>query len=72
MRHYVIPFFHEDIFTIHTAIVDMIIGVVEQRRRTGHLYFQILETSGERPIQQTRKRAKTWEVSLKGTARTTQ
>ena len=37
-----IPFFHEDIFTVHAAIVDVIIGVVEQRRRTGHLYVQIL------------------------------
>jgi hypothetical protein len=42
MRHHVIPFFHEDRFTVHTTIVDMIIGVVEQRRRTGHVYVQIL------------------------------
>jgi hypothetical protein len=43
----VIPFFHEDILTVHAAVVDVITGVVEQRRRTGHIYFQILETSRE-------------------------
>jgi hypothetical protein len=43
MRHHVVPFFHEDVFTVDAAIVDVIIGVVEQGRRTGHLYFQIPE-----------------------------
>jgi hypothetical protein len=38
-KEILIPFFDEYIFPVHAAIVDVITGVVEERRRTGHVHF---------------------------------
>ena len=44
-KQIIIPFLIENILTIHTAIVDMIVSIIEKWGRAGHFIFQTLRVS---------------------------